>query len=157
MSRSEHHLIVAQCDARLDVGLDLSLDTEGTFEAPKCDEPAWLMFGISMAGYNALLSLIVALKSFALALWPTKAASWRHAPPMPGQAAPSREIEEMIRVDHAGEFGAVQIYRGQRRRVRPQRAQIACSLAGPPRWKRAKRSILKLSTASWPSAACVQP
>ncbi len=33
---------------------------------------------------------------------------------MPGQAAPSREIEEMIRVDHAGEFGAVQIYRGQR-------------------------------------------
>ncbi len=35
-------------------------------------------------------------------------------PPFPGQGAPSREIEEMIRVDHAGEYGAVQIYRGQR-------------------------------------------
>lgn len=34
-------------------------------------------------------------------------------PPMPGQGARERMIEEMIRVDHAGEFGAVQIYRGQ--------------------------------------------
>lgn len=33
--------------------------------------------------------------------------------PMPGQYAHERETEEMIRVDHAGEFGAVQIYRGQ--------------------------------------------
>jgi ubiquinone biosynthesis monooxygenase Coq7 len=32
---------------------------------------------------------------------------------MPGESAQSREIEEMIRVDHAGEYGAVQIYRGQ--------------------------------------------
>ncbi|MEZ5996250.1 MAG: demethoxyubiquinone hydroxylase family protein [Hyphomonadaceae bacterium] len=35
-------------------------------------------------------------------------------PPMPGENAGMRRIEEMIRVDHAGEFGAVQIYRGQR-------------------------------------------
>ncbi|GAM99256.1 2-octaprenyl-3-methyl-6-methoxy-1,4-benzoquinol hydroxylase [alpha proteobacterium U9-1i] len=35
-------------------------------------------------------------------------------PPFPGLGARSREIEEMIRVDHAGEYGAVQIYRGQR-------------------------------------------
>jgi len=34
-------------------------------------------------------------------------------PPMPGESAQSREIAEMIRVDHAGEYGAVQIYRGQ--------------------------------------------
>jgi ubiquinone biosynthesis monooxygenase Coq7 len=32
---------------------------------------------------------------------------------MPGEAAGGREIESMIRVDHAGEYGAVQIYRGQ--------------------------------------------
>jgi len=38
----------------------------------------------------------------------------RRTPPMPGQGALTREIAEMIRVDHAGEFGAVQIYRGQR-------------------------------------------
>lgn len=35
-------------------------------------------------------------------------------PPMPGQDVRERQIEEMIRVDHAGEYGAVQIYRGQR-------------------------------------------
>ncbi len=36
------------------------------------------------------------------------------SPAMPGEGAPSRRLEEMLRVDHAGEFGAVQIYRGQR-------------------------------------------
>lgn len=36
------------------------------------------------------------------------------APPMPGLGARERRLEEMIRVDHAGEFAAVQIYRGQR-------------------------------------------
>ena len=35
-------------------------------------------------------------------------------PPMPGESAKDRRIAEMIRVDHAGEYGAVQIYRGQR-------------------------------------------
>lgn len=38
----------------------------------------------------------------------------RSAPPFPGENASTRGLEEMIRVDHAGEFGAVQIYRGQR-------------------------------------------
>lgn len=38
----------------------------------------------------------------------------RPTPPMPGQGARRRKLEEMIRVDHAGEYGAVQIYRGQR-------------------------------------------
>jgi ubiquinone biosynthesis monooxygenase Coq7 len=33
---------------------------------------------------------------------------------MPGQDARERRLAEMIRVDHAGEYGAVQIYRGQR-------------------------------------------
>ena len=35
-------------------------------------------------------------------------------PPMPGESARERRIAEMIRVDHAGEYGAVNIYRGQR-------------------------------------------
>lgn len=38
----------------------------------------------------------------------------RRAPPLPGRLADEAKIAEMIRVDHAGEFGAVQIYRGQR-------------------------------------------
>ncbi len=33
---------------------------------------------------------------------------------MPGESAQTRETDEMIRVDHAGEFAAVQIYKGQR-------------------------------------------
>lgn len=38
----------------------------------------------------------------------------RQTPPMPGERVRERTLEEMIRVDHAGEYGAVQIYRGQR-------------------------------------------
>ena len=34
--------------------------------------------------------------------------------PFPGDGAKARRLEAMIRVDHAGEFGAVQIYKGQR-------------------------------------------
>jgi len=33
---------------------------------------------------------------------------------MPGEDARERRLAEMVRVDHAGEYGAVQIYRGQR-------------------------------------------
>lgn len=36
------------------------------------------------------------------------------SPPFPADGARARRLERMIRVDHAGEFGAVQIYRGQR-------------------------------------------
>jgi len=37
----------------------------------------------------------------------------RATPPMPGEGARERLLAEMVRVDHAGEYGAVQIYRGQ--------------------------------------------
>jgi 3-demethoxyubiquinol 3-hydroxylase len=35
------------------------------------------------------------------------------APRLPGFNATDKDLERMIRVDHAGEYGAVQIYRGQ--------------------------------------------
>ena len=35
-------------------------------------------------------------------------------PARPGAAAPGRRLAEILRVDHAGELGAVHIYRGQR-------------------------------------------
>lgn len=38
----------------------------------------------------------------------------RRRPAMPGAREEAARIAEMIRVDHAGEFGAVQIYRGQK-------------------------------------------
>jgi ubiquinone biosynthesis monooxygenase Coq7 len=37
----------------------------------------------------------------------------RQRPVAPGDRGAERRLHEMIRVDHAGEFGAVQIYRGQ--------------------------------------------
>ena len=33
---------------------------------------------------------------------------------MPGQVTTAAKLDDMVRVDHAGEFGAVHIYRGQR-------------------------------------------
>lgn len=53
------------------------------------------------------------------------------APESPGEIGPSRQIEAMIRVDHAGEYGAVQIYRGQRAVFSrlPGKAHIAGLLA----------------------------
>ena len=35
-------------------------------------------------------------------------------PPRPGLGAPEARLAEILRVDHAGELGAVHIYRGQR-------------------------------------------
>jgi 3-demethoxyubiquinol 3-hydroxylase len=35
-------------------------------------------------------------------------------PPRPGASAPRKRMAEILRVDHAGELGAVHIYRGQR-------------------------------------------
>lgn len=37
----------------------------------------------------------------------------RERPIFPGEGGAARRLAEMIRVDHAGEYGAVQIYRGQ--------------------------------------------
>jgi len=38
----------------------------------------------------------------------------RPIPPRPGPGAQARRLAEILRVDHAGELGAVHIYRGQR-------------------------------------------
>lgn len=38
----------------------------------------------------------------------------RALPPRPGQGSPHARLAEILRVDHAGELGAVHIYRGQR-------------------------------------------
>jgi ubiquinone biosynthesis monooxygenase Coq7 len=41
-------------------------------------------------------------------------ATTRRRAPFPGDGAWPARVAEMLRVDHAGEFGAVQIYKGQR-------------------------------------------
>ena len=60
----ENHWVLAQCDA--DLGAIRPLGEESHFDAPRCDVIAWSLFGISMAGYNAILSGIAAIVSFVL-------------------------------------------------------------------------------------------
>jgi len=40
-----------------------------TAVAPRCDEVQWEMFGITLAGYNALASLAMALAALAGVRW----------------------------------------------------------------------------------------
>ena len=68
----EQHWVVAQCDARIDLDDLRPLDFEAEVVAPKCDEIAWSMFGVSMAGYNALISLALALASLVVAAAPER-------------------------------------------------------------------------------------
>ncbi|MCR5877324.1 demethoxyubiquinone hydroxylase family protein [Phenylobacterium sp. J367] len=55
----------------------------------------------------------------------------RPLPPKPGQGALRQRLSEILRVDHAGELGAVSIYRGQRAVLgqAPGRERIAGQLA----------------------------
>jgi disulfide bond formation protein DsbB len=68
----EQHWVVAQCDARIDLDDIGPLSETGSFEAPKCDEIAWQLWGVSMAGWNAIASLLMALASFAVAAAPER-------------------------------------------------------------------------------------
>lgn len=68
----EQHWVFAQCDARIDLDEIRPFDQAGPLEIPRCDEIAWSMFGVSMAGYNAIISLAMALASFAVALLPER-------------------------------------------------------------------------------------
>lgn len=67
----EQKWVIAQCDVGGAVDpsqLTLSDLPDGEFRPPRCDEIVWSLFGISMAGYNAIISLLLALASFYVAL-----------------------------------------------------------------------------------------
>ena len=73
----------------------------------RCDQVQWSFLGISMAGWNAILSLGGAAVIAWLALKPrARMSGWR-----PGDRRPDRA--SMLRVDQAGEYGATRIYAGQ--------------------------------------------
>ena len=55
----------------------------------------------------------------------TRAMSTGRPPYLPGDPVLEAEIERMIRVDHAGEYGAVRIYEGQLAVIRHGRARDA--------------------------------
>lgn len=59
----EQKWVIAQCEAA-DLSGITTLGESGSVSMPACDEAAWVMFGISMAGYNALISLALAGLSF---------------------------------------------------------------------------------------------
>lgn len=69
----EQGWVVAHCDVASPAD-DLTFDVNAPLVVPKCDEIAWQMWGVSMAGYNALISLLLALASFAVALLPARKA-----------------------------------------------------------------------------------
>jgi disulfide bond formation protein DsbB len=66
----EQGVFFHQCDAAIDPGAITTMTAGGTFLAPRCDAPAWSAFGISMAGYNAAISLALAVGSFVVAFAP---------------------------------------------------------------------------------------
>jgi len=66
----EQHWVIAQCDARIDPNDIRPMNFDEPLEAPRCDEIAWQMLGVSMAGWNMLVSLLMALASFVIAAAP---------------------------------------------------------------------------------------
>ena len=67
----EQHWVIYRCEADIDLD-NLAFDVNAAVIAPQCDQIAWSLLGISMAGYNAIISLILALASFAVALAPER-------------------------------------------------------------------------------------
>lgn len=68
----EQHWVVAQCDVRGMDTSDFTFDPNAPLVVPRCDEIAWSWLGISMAGYNAIISLAAALASFVVAAAPER-------------------------------------------------------------------------------------
>ena len=105
------------CSAETGTATSLEELRKQIMSAPivRCDEIAWSLFGISMAGYNVLLCLIMAgLLIRGLTKKEVRLMSEAHArPPLPGDGDRKARLAAMIRVNQAGEFGAKQIYAGQ--------------------------------------------
>jgi len=72
----------AECGGTIESGLSIEELREAILKAPvvRCDEVAWSLFGISMAGYNFLLSLATAMMA-GLYLWTSRTRSGDHARP----------------------------------------------------------------------------
>lgn len=68
----EQHWLIYRCEAAPIDFDNLAFDMNASVQAPQCDQIAWSLMGISMAGYNAIISLILALASFAVAFSPER-------------------------------------------------------------------------------------
>ena len=94
----------------------------GGAHQPACDQAPWVFLGLSMAGWNFVASVGLVLAQ------PGRRRCARKRPPhepsapaRPGVGAAKARLDEMLRVDHAGELAAGAIYRGQRAVLRASR------------------------------------
>ncbi len=71
--RVEQGWVVYQCSVG-GAAVVRTLDTipDRPIHIPSCDEIAWSLWGVSIAGWNAFFSAAAALVSFAVALWPER-------------------------------------------------------------------------------------
>ncbi|HRO03440.1 MAG TPA: disulfide bond formation protein B [Terricaulis sp.] len=69
----EQGWVIYRCEANIDLD-NLAFDVNAPVEVPQCDKVLWSLFGISMAGYNAIISFILGLAPFAVALAPERKA-----------------------------------------------------------------------------------
>jgi len=67
----EQQWVIYRCDAAIDLD-NLAFDLNASLTVPQCDKVLWSLFDISMAGYNAIISLLLALASFAVAIAPER-------------------------------------------------------------------------------------
>lgn len=67
----EQAWVIYRCEADIDLD-NLAFNVNAPVEVPQCDKVVWSLFGISMAGYNAMISFALALASFAVALAPER-------------------------------------------------------------------------------------
>ncbi|NWG52907.1 MAG: disulfide bond formation protein B [Hydrogenophilaceae bacterium] len=65
----EQKWIVAQCDLFGPREIP-AFDAQATFDIPACDEVQWAFLGVSMAGWNGLISAALAAASFLVAAAP---------------------------------------------------------------------------------------
>ena len=73
-----------------------------------CDVVQWSFMGLSLASLNLIASIML----LALSLQALRGAP-RAMRRLPGDPSQTRQVARMIRVDHAGEYGAKRIYEGQ--------------------------------------------
>jgi disulfide bond formation protein DsbB len=62
----EQHWLPALCETS-GAGGSLVFDINAKLDVPRCDAASWMLFGVTMAGYNALISAAMALASLTIA------------------------------------------------------------------------------------------
>ena len=117
----------------------------------RCDEVQWSFLGISMAGWNAILSLVCCVGD-PMAEPQAPARGLTRPPGAPATRAP--DVASMLRVDQAGEYGATRIYAGQ---LAVLGGRHPAAGLDRPHGRAGEGASAAISTRCWPSAASARP